>query len=486
MKKRSVLFLFGLLACLNACVPSPVSVQPAESLLVMYPEYQDVTIPNNIAPLNFLLRNEGVDALAVEIAGPSGSLTINKRGNKAIFPLESWKKLLDTAQGQTLTVTVTARILGVWKRFPSFTWQVVPDRLDAYISYRLIEPGYEVWNAIQIRERCIENFNERILADNSLTDGKCMNCHIHGGNKGDLSMFHLRGEGGGTILNRNGELRKLTLKTPEMVSGAVYGDFHPSGRYGVFSSNIIIPAFHTERNRRMEVYDTVSDLVIADFDENRMILSPLTTDSTRLETFPTFSADGKWVYFCSAPWVELPDSVEQLRYSLCRIGFDAEKGEWGDRIETLWDAETMKGSVCHLKASPDGKYLLYTVADYGTFPIWHRETDLQLLDLETGEINKLDAVNSNRSDTYHSWSSNSRWFAFASKRGDGQYGRVYFAYIDAQGKGHKPFALPQSDPEKDDLNLKSYNIPDLSATSVPFDTYAIEHLYKELEAEKFK
>ena len=299
-------------------------------------------------------------------------------------------------------------------------------------------------------------------------------------------MFHLRGEGGGTILNRNGELRKLTLKNEQMISAAVYGDFHPNGRYGVFSSNIIIPAFHTEVNRRLEVYDTASDLAIADFDENRMIISPLTSDTTTLETFPTFSADGKWVYFCSAPLVVLPDSVKRLRYSLCRIAFDAGHGTWGDRIDTLWNAQSMKGSVCYPKISPDGRYLLYTVADYGTFPIWHRETELQLQDLQTGAINRLEAVNSNRSDTYHSWSSGSRWFCFASKRGDGQYGRIYFAYLDTDGNAQKPFVLPQSDPEIDDLTLKSYNIPDLSATPVPFDASTIERINRQLKAESFK
>ena len=213
-----------------------------------------------------------------------------------------------------MEVTVTARTDGRWLRYPSFAWQVVADKLDAYVSYRLIEPGYEVWNTLQIRERCIENFEERILADNSQTDGKCMNCHVHGGNSGNLSMFHLRGEGGGTVLNRDGKLRKLALKNEQMISAAVYGDFHPDGRYGVFSSNVIIPMFHTESNRRLEVYDTVSDVAVADFDGNRMILSPLTADSTVLETFPTFSADGKWIYYCSAPTVPLPDSVQQLRY----------------------------------------------------------------------------------------------------------------------------------------------------------------------------
>lgn len=481
-----MILLTGLLCCLQACTPRPESVVPADHPLLLYPEYQDVTIPCNIAPLNFLLRNEGVDAISVKVKGASDSLQINARGSKAVFPLKEWHALLDAEQEHTLEVSVTARANGQWLRYPSFTWQVAADRLDAYVSYRLIEPGYEVWNALQIRERCIENFDERILADNSLTDGKCMNCHVHGGNSGNLSMFHLRGEGGGTILNRNGRLRKLTLKNEDMISAAVYGDFHPGGRYGVFSSNIIIPAFHAEGNRRLEVYDSVSDLAIADFDENRMLLSPLTTDTATLETFPTFSADGRWVYYCSAPAVALPDSVQQLRYSLCRIAFDADQGQWGSRVDTLWNARLMEGSVCHPKASPDGRYLLYTVADYGTFPIWHRETELQLMDLQTGGIDRLETVNSNRSDTYHSWSSDSRWFAFASKRGDGQYGRVYFAYLDAEGKAHKPFALPQSDPEKDDLTLKSYNIPDLSAAPVPFDAISVKRIQKELEAERFE
>ncbi|MDE5761044.1 MAG: hypothetical protein K2I11_08880, partial [Bacteroides sp.] len=179
-------------------------------------------------------------------------------------------------------------------------------------------------------------------------------------------------------------------------------------------------------------------------------------------------------------------SIEKLRYSLCRIPFDTERGEWGSRVDTLWNARLNGSSVCHPKVSPDGRYLLYTIADYGTFPIWHRETELRLMDLQTGTVDSLSAVNSNRSDTYHSWSSDSRWFAFASKRGDGQYGRIYFAYLDAEGKAHKPFVLPQSDPEKDDLTLKSYNIPDLSATPVPFDAAVIKKIYQGLEAEKFE
>ena len=128
-----------------------------------------------------------------------------------------------------------------------------------------------------------------------------------------------------------------------------------------------------------------------------------------------------------------------------------------------------KSSVCHLRISPDGRYLLYTVADYGTFPIWHPEADLQLMDLQTGTVDTLAVVNSGKSDTYHSWSSNSRWFVFASKRDDGLYGKPYFCYIDKNGKAHKPFCLPQEHPTFYDNNLKSFNAPELGKGRLPFD-----------------
>ena len=145
----------------------------------------------------------------------------------------------------------------------------------------------------------------------------------------------------------------------------------------------------------------------------------------------------------------------------------------------------MNASASFLKVSPDNRYLLFTIADYGTFPIWHKEANLQLLDLNTKRINPLHIVNSERSDTYHSWSSNSRWIAFASKRIDGQYGRIYFSHIDQEMNATKPFVLPQADPEHDDINLKSYNIPELSNGYVYFDALNLERELSNIALESF-
>jgi hypothetical protein len=467
-----------------ACSPKPHGIKSLNIPVPIYPDYIDVTIPVNIAPLNFLLRNEA-DIVEVKLKGENDSLTVY--GNpKVRFPEKAWKRLLKAETGNKISVQVTARINEIWVTYPIFYWKVVSDKIDNFLSYRLIEPGYEVWNGLQICERNIENFDERVIADNNQLDRSCMNCHIYGNQNGNLSMFHLRGKNGGTILNRNGKIRKLTLKKEGMISPAVYGGFHPTGNFAVFSTNIIIPEFHAKGNIRMEVYDPKSDVVVIDFDNNRILQTPLLSDSLALETFPVFSADGKYIYFCSAPLLSLPDNIKNLKYSICRITFDADKKAFGTTVDTLWNARLTHKSVCHLKVSPDGKYILYTVADYGTFPIWHREADLQLMNLQTREVDNMPKVNSDRSDTYHSWSSNSRWFVFASKRGDGQYGKPYFAYVNKSGKVDKPFVLPQKNPSHYDETLKSYNIPELSKSKLPFSAADIENTYKNIKAEKFE
>ena len=478
-------YLIGyLIAVVIFSCNGPENVTVSKGFPPVYPDYIDVTIPQNIAPLNFLLRNKP-EKLIVTIKGKLDSITV-KGERKIEIPGNRWKNLLASNLNDSLLVRVLARLKGEWVQYKPFKWHVKSDKIDSYLSYRLIEPGYEVWNKLQIVERNIESFDERVLADNNLTKGSCMNCHIHGSQSGKLSMFHLRGEKGGTILNKDGKLRKINTRANGMISNAVYGDFHPDGRYAVFSTNIIIPELHANRTDRLEVYDTASDLVVIDLDSDEAFTKPFLSDTTNFETFPVFSANGKWIYFCSAPKVVLPDSIKSLKYNICRVGFDAGKGEIGTKVDTLWNAKKMGGSACHLKASPDGKFLLYTVADYGTFPIWHREADLQMMNLQSGEIDKLEKVNGPNSDSYHSWSSNSCWFVFASKRDDGIYGKPYFCYIDASGKAYKPFVLPQRDPEIYDYMLKSFNIPDLSDSPVPFDAADVEKVYMEQEAEQVK
>ena len=453
------------------------------SALPIYPDYMDVTVPVNIAPLNFHYTSDGIRKVRTIVSYKDAVHTFD--GKEVVWDLQQWKQLLASAQGDSIAFSSEIRLKGGKKETLEWKVYVSEDKIDPYLSYRLIEPGYEVWHEVEIRERCIENFEERAISDWKNTNNSCMNCHIHSQARADLSMFYVRGKNGGAFLNRNGEVRKLSLNDKSLISGTVYGEIHPSGRYGVFSTNIIIPGFHTQVNKRLEVYDTRSDLVIADFDRNELQVPEILARKDVLETFPVFSADGNSIYYCAADSMTLPRDIEKLRYSLMKVGFDKEAGRTGQNPEVIWDASEHNGSVCHPKCSPDGKWIMYTVADYGTFPIWHSECQLEMMNLHTGEIVNMDVVNSDRSDTYHSWSSDSRWFVFASKRGDGKYGRPYFSHVDENGRVTKPFVLPQEDPWLYEDCLRSFNIPDLSNGPVNFDAESIGQMVREVEAARF-
>ena len=92
------------------------------------------------------------------------------------------------------------------------------------------------------------------------------------------------------------------------------------------------------------------------------------------------------------------------------------------------------------------------------------------MDLNTGKTHPLTEVNTDKSESYHNWSSNSHWFVYSSKGQDGTISRAYIASIDDKGKITKPFLLPQRNPRKTDMdNLDSFNCPDFTLTKVDFD-----------------
>jgi len=111
--------------------------------------------------------------------------------------------------------------------------------------------------------------------------------------------------------------------------------------------------------------------------------------------------------------------------------------------------------------------------DYGYFSIWHKESDLWLMNLETGASFPLEAANSEDADSYHNWSIGSHWFVFTSRRENGLYSQLYLSCIDDEGKPTKPFLLPQKDPKKYyATTLYSFNTPDFTSRPVEFDSRA--------------
>lgn len=479
--KRIIIILTAALTLFSCGQPSLQDYKACPEQPPLFPDYTDITLPCNIAPLNFQL--EDAAALSVIIRGKK-EYQFHSRSRQLRFPVKQWKQMLSDEIGDTLSVSVYADQRGRKIHYRDFYWHVSPDSIDRYLSYRLIEPAYEIWNMLQVCERNLEDFSTRLLADNNITDHSCINCHTSNRASTPATFMHVRGSKGGTVYSREGQLRKINTKT-DRTAGAVYGEISQNGRFGIFTTADIIPILHSYRTERLEVFDKSSDLILIDFKEGTVTDTPCITGKEYQETFPCFSADNHTIYFCRAPSLPQPDSTRQMRYDLYSISFNPKTGQLADSIREVFSASSQGKSVSFPKCSPDGKYLLFSVSDYGTFPIWHPETDLWMLELATGKIDKMEQTNGRYADSYHSWSSNSRWIVFASKRDDRVYGRPYFAYVSEDGNVNKAFVLPQENPEVYQNTFKSYNIPELHNTPEAYDAHELQKLYHREEAERF-
>lgn len=448
-----------LLALFMSCSDSVQINNKLSEKPVINPDYTDVTVPANIAPLNFSLTTPYEDARAV-LSSADQKIEVKAKGGQFVIPASKWKKLLQAASGNTVDVTVQAKDKGQWVEYAPFKLYVATEPVDPYIAYRLIAPGYTLWNKMGLYQRNLENYTETAIIENKMSGRNCVNCHSFCMQNPDKMLFHMRETYPGTILVDGDKIEKLNTKTEQTISSLVYPSWHPSGKYVAFSVNNTKQGFHMNDRNRIEVFDEASDVVVYDVEKHEIVTTGKLFSKEAFETFPTFSPDGKTLYFCTAGARPIPKEFSAIKYSLCSIAFDPDTRSFGSVVDTLYNANTTGQSVSFPRVSPDGKHLMYTVSGYGNFSIWHKDADLYMADLSTGESTPLDILNSDDVESYHSWSSNSRWVIFSSRRIDGLYTRPYIAYIGEDGKACKPFLLPQKDTEFYDRFMMSYNIPE--------------------------
>ena len=441
------------------------------------PDYSGLIIPPNIAPLNFRVKETGTAFSANFSVEAEPEIKVTSTDGIIRIPEGKWKDMLQRNKGKDLKVDVFVKDdNGKWSKYQTFTNKIANENIDNYLFYRLIYPGYESWSELSINQRNLENFNEKPLIENRVADENCVNCHSFNNGRTTDFLFHMRGSLGGTYFYKDGKFSKLNLKTKEMKNGAVYPRWHPSGKYVAFSSNKIVQQFHSADNKKVEVSDLESSLILYNVSKNEVVNIYLPGKKNNMDTYPEWSQDGKYLYFCRAEQIGEKFDYKQIKYNLYRSFFDEASMKFGVP-ELVFDAIKLSKSMSFPRISPDGKALVLTLADYGCFPIWHKEADLYWVNLQNLESKRLDA-NSDFTDSYHSWSSNNKWIIFSSKRIDGLTARPYISFIDEQGNTGKPFILPQEDPDFYSHFLKSYNIPEQSTFSIDLTPGEIRDLAK--------
>ena len=473
-------FLVVAMILLASCVSHPdvpSSSKEAKCLPAIFPDYCNVTVPYNIAPLNFMLPADEYEVCVARFTMPDGQQQTYGHGVKVQIPEEEWHDMLNASKGKSIKVEVWGQKENEWLSFNPFEIHVAEEPIDDYISYRLIEPSYVAWSFMEIAQRNLTSFEESQIFNNEITMndrkiGQCINCHSYQNYKTDNMLFHVRLSNAGTVIVNDGKVSRVNLKRDYTISGGVYPAWHPTAKLIAFSTNKTRQAFHTAHPNKIEVYDEASDLILYDVETDSVQV--VSNDSTLLEVYPTWSPDGKYLYYCKS--VPLPEELrdkdirafyQKVQYNLYRRSFDLATHGFGDE-ELIYDAASQNKSATLPRISPDGRYLLFAKGQYGCFHIRHYDADIVCMPLDEQYPSELDLTKLNSEgfqDSYPSWSSNGHWIMVASRREDGNYCRVYFSYF-SNGKAEKAFLLPQEDPEQNTFLLKSYNRPEFMVEPV--------------------
>ena len=433
----------------------------------IFPDYQDCVIPPNIAPLNFLVEEDGTKVCA-RIHAPQGDdIIVGSRSGKIDIPIQPWRDLLAANRGETVSVDlyVHSKTDG-WRRFETFTNRVAQEPIDPYVVYRLLDgPNHNLRPDMATMERHLESFDERPIWTS--TPGSCTNCHTFINNDPSRMLMHIRGvDGTAMVLAQDGAVEKINTRT-RFNPPIGFTAWHPSGKVAAFSCNMLRLVHKTAGESRTAI-DYISDIGLYDIANHSIVSNRAISRPDRRESYPYWSSDGKSLYFVSGdlPWppgidkkLIFPPEFLEIQYDLMRIGYDVETGHWGE-VETVLSAEQFGQSINEPRISPDGRFLMFIAAPYGGFPLY-LDSDLYILDLATGKHWPLTEANSDQCDSWHTWSLNNRWVVFGSKRRDHLLTKLYITYVDEDGQATKAFVIPQKDPALYNRQMKTYNVPEL-------------------------
>jgi hypothetical protein len=460
---------------------SGISARPKEYVEVdqpvaIKPDYSGVTIPANIAPLNFTVTEEG-SRYFVEIYSSKGAtISVSSKNGEIRIPLKAWKSLLEANRGEKLFYDIYIR-KDQWRRYKRIENIIAKEDIDSYIAYRLLGPVRSHWGEMGIYQRNLENYKQSLVMRNKTFSDDCMNCHSFLNNSTDSMFIGTRSKKyGSATLHINGDrIEKIGTRFG-------YTAWHPSGKLAAYSTYKVTQFFHTFRMETRDAIDLDSAIFYYKIDSQTVETPSELSEKDRLEADPAWTPDGKYLYFCSAPivwkdykhWNEVSQNYEKVKYDLRRVSYNVETDQWG-QPETVLSAEQTGLSILLPRISPDGRFLLFCMCEYSCFAPFQPSSDLYLMDLQTGDYQKLD-INSEHSESWHSWSTNSRWIAFSSKRSHGLFTRIYLSYLDEDGRTYKPFIIPQKDPAFYDSYPKVFNVPELISEPIRVNNKALSRI----------
>jgi len=180
-------------------------------------------------------------------------------------------------------------------------------------------------------------------------------------------------------------------------------------------------------------------------DEGTMKALPGADDKKYVQSNPTWSPDGKYIVFAKSEAFQLKKILDPgavlltqaeyeefnrekpiFRFDLYRIPFN---GGRGGTAEPIPGAAEKEYSEYFAKYSPDGKWIVFCRAK--SYMLLQPDSELYIIKAEGGTPRRMNC-NTERMNSWHSFSSNGRWLVFASKANT-PYTQLLLTHIDENG-----------------------------------------------------
>ncbi|HTL55707.1 MAG TPA: hypothetical protein VL361_08505 [Candidatus Limnocylindrales bacterium] len=461
-------FIFLSFGALWAAPAGLTEALPVQQMPRIKPDYSGVRIPPNIAPMNFSVLEAGSRFFARLHSSSGQAIEISIDSPKIEIPEKAWHQLLRENRGNRLEIEVyTQTDNKQWKRFATITNTIASEEIDPVLIYRKIHPAHSTWSSMGLYQRDLASFKEEPFLENSRFANDCCHCHTLRNNNPDNATVVIRSP------HYQNSLLVISNGVAEAIRGSVgFVAWHPTGR--VIASSFSKPRLmlHSARNDMRDIAELEGWIGYFLLGTDVVKKVPGLSSNDRLRAFPFWSPDGRYLYYCSAPnpWTNMATitatSHATAKYDLMRVSYDLEQDQWGQPELILPVSET-GFSVAQPRISPDGHWIFFCAIPYGCWPTYDSTSDIYGIDLVAGQAagkytaRKLE-LNSSECESWLSWSSNSRWVVFSSKRVSPLFNRPHISYVFPNGECSKAFIVPQKDPEFYDSLLKTYTIPTLA------------------------
>ncbi|MGN0309125.1 MAG: cytochrome C biosynthesis protein, partial [Bacteroides sp.] len=190
MKLHTASLFLLLLIALSGCNAYHPADRQTDERPIIYPSYEAVTFPCNIAPPNFKVCTEG-ERYQVElgVVGEEPAFHVSTIESTVTIPPRQWRKLTEQSLGKSIYFRISIRHEGEWVRYADITNRISEHPIDAYLTYRLLYPGYELWNEMGIYQRELSSYKETPIVENRNFGHQCVNCHSYNQYRPDEMML---------------------------------------------------------------------------------------------------------------------------------------------------------------------------------------------------------------------------------------------------------------------------------------------------------